>query len=245
MPEERRRSLNSPSDTLSIGCLNDNRFVATRRAPPRLSIHDLRTGQEIAGARLEPGFHDYQVSAISRSGRLVLVGLTAFGGLKGCSVVDLTDPSTPSVKHFRDQPINSRGYGATFSTDGRFAALCGDGQIVEIWDTTTLGRVAALDGHGSPVLTVAFSPDGKTLASGDAEGFVKLWNVTTWRELFTLAELGHPVPCLRFSPDGRTLAATSDPVKSEGSSELVLWRTRSSPESGADASLWTSVDGAK
>lgn len=34
-----------------------------------------------------------------------------------------------------------------------------------------------LEGHKSPVLSVAFSPDGQTLATGGFDRAVKLWDV--------------------------------------------------------------------
>ncbi|KAF8858540.1 hypothetical protein BDZ45DRAFT_591086 [Acephala macrosclerotiorum] len=43
-----------------------------------------------------------------------------------------------------------------------------------------------LEGHSSPVRSVAFSPDGKQVVSGSGDGTVRLWDTTTGAVLQTL-----------------------------------------------------------
>jgi len=69
---------------------------------------------------------------------------------------------------------------------------------------------ARLDGHGSPVFSVAFSPDGKALASGLMDGRIFLWDLTTQPASSTsIAAHMNPVFGLAFDPRGRRLASGS------------------------------------
>ena len=66
-----------------------------------------------------------------------------------------------------------------------------------------------LNGHASPVRSVAFSPDGRTLATGSDDNTVKLWDIANGKELRTLEGHADVVSSVAFSPDGRTLATGS------------------------------------
>ena len=67
-----------------------------------------------------------------------------------------------------------------FSPDGAvFLNGRGEGGI-QLWDTTTGDKIAALDGHTLGISTLAFSPDGTTLVSTAADGTILLWE---WNEI--------------------------------------------------------------
>ncbi|HEX2316682.1 MAG TPA: protein kinase [Thermomonospora sp.] len=79
----------------------------------------------------------------------------------------------------------SRGFSAeaVISPDGHTLAIT-DSEGIELWDTTSRRRTAALPGdkHDITFGAVAFSPDGKTLASGNGSGngndrILRLWRV--------------------------------------------------------------------
>ena len=63
-----------------------------------------------------------------------------------------------------------------------------------------------LEGHASPVYSVAFSPDGSRLASGSDDQTVRVWNIATGQVEQTLEGHSATVWSVAFSPDGSRLA---------------------------------------
>ena len=66
-----------------------------------------------------------------------------------------------------------------------------------------------LEGHDSPVVSLAYSPDGQTLASGSMDKTIKLWDLKTGKESATLKGHKDTVHSVAYSPDGKTLASGS------------------------------------
>ncbi|KAJ5093448.1 hypothetical protein N7456_009309 [Penicillium angulare] len=67
-----------------------------------------------------------------------------------------------------------------------------------------------LEGHSSPVLTVALSQKGKLLASGSKDCTVRLWDPIEGSLLNVLYGHCGGVSSIAFSPDGRLLASASE-----------------------------------
>jgi WD40 repeat protein len=121
-----------------------------------------------------------------------------------------------------------------FSPDGTLLASVGDDQTIKLWNvlndltklptqtesevwaiTEDLARLSGqllktLQGHTSPVLSVAFSPDRSTLASSGADYTVKLWNIWSGQLLNTFQGHSNWVRSVQFNADGTLLASASD-----------------------------------
>ena len=86
---------------------------------------------------------------------------------------------------------------------------------VRVWDVTSGGLLALLEGYTDGLLSLAYSPGGESLATGGRDGLIRLYdrsaqpgsvleNVSPMPGGQTLYS---PVSALAFSPDGRELAS--------------------------------------
>jgi WD40 repeat protein len=100
-----------------------------------------------------------------------------------------------------DRPI-------ALSPDGEVLACQNEsGARIDLLDLATGHRVAALDGHGDVVTSLAFSRDGRLLVSGSTDKSVRIWDVGTRKQLFALSGHEDAVTCVAISADGRTVAS--------------------------------------
>jgi WD40 repeat protein len=112
---------------------------------------------------------------------------------------------------------------ATFSPDGRIAALgCGDGTI-QLWDMQNGIRLQTGFRRTRGVGWLAFSPDGKTILAEYGEEVV-LWDLETERILRVFNGRGTSRRSVAFSPDGRSI------ISGAADNKLILWDIRNERE---------------
>jgi len=93
-----------------------------------------------------------------------------------------------------------------FSPDGKTLASASDSGTVELWDTATGTRTAALHGVLLGFHSVAFSRDGERLEAGSSgQEAIKMWDLRSLEEVATLTAPGFHAA--QFSPDGNTIIA--------------------------------------
>ena len=72
-------------------------------------------------------------------------------------------------------------YSAAFSPDGSIVAsgtlVIGNVDVLEVRDVATGTLMAALEGHGGTIGSLAFSPDGSTFTSGSEDGTALVWDL--------------------------------------------------------------------
>jgi WD40 repeat protein len=107
--------------------------------------------------------------------------------------------------HFTGQ---SRIHDLKFSHDGKILASASDSGAVELWDTATGTRYAALRGVLLGYHSVAFSADAERLAaSSGGQEAIKIWDLHSLEEVATLPGKGSLFDHAQFSADGNTIAA--------------------------------------
>jgi WD40 repeat protein len=139
-----------------------------------------------------------RVTAISRSGSLVAIGLG--------DRVAVIDTSTGRSRVFpKDSTVTSLAFGP----GGRMLAVGGSDGTVTLW-TLASGRVrTVLRGHVGPVLAIAFSPRSTLIASASKDGTAR---VTRLNGTPVAVMSGHtnPITDVAFSPDGTRIVTASE-----------------------------------
>ncbi|MFO0947273.1 MAG: protein kinase [Planctomycetota bacterium] len=74
---------------------------------------------------------------------------------------------------------------------------------ITVWEFTTDKKKLVLEGHSSPITSIAPLPNGRWLMSTDADGVVCLWNLDQGKLERTVIKTGSPVVSIAVSPDGR------------------------------------------
>ena len=115
------------------------------------------------------------------------------------------DPLSPTGLYsvaVQPQPRNGQG-------KALFAAAGWEGTIT-LWQPNDQGpptAVATLEGHQTPIETLAFSPDGTLLASAGSDQEILIWRVSYGTQAASLGGNRDRVTALAFSPDGSRLAS--------------------------------------
>ena len=109
-------------------------------------------------------------------------------------------PATPKLPH--SGPVNAVAFSPTAET-----LACASGNMIQLWDPSTLTLKMTLAGHTDTIWTLAFSPDGTLLVTGGDDGRVILWDMASQRELKKLTKQERAVVSLVFKGDGKTVAA--------------------------------------
>jgi len=116
-------------------------------------------------------------------------------------------------------PHGSRPYALAPSTDGRYLAVGGSGNMA-VWERKRDDWALLTSKEGTGYRYLAFAPGSWTLAIGGEGDGVRVIDVPSMKERRVLKGLDDAVHSVAFSPDGSVLAATSF------AGELVMWDWR-------------------
>jgi len=195
-----------------------------------LRVKDLR-GQTLKSFR-EGAARTFADAALTRSGRLLVLGLDDRGGL-------VFDPRRPDATRRLAGTAGSEP--ALLSPDARWAGVVVKGES-GVWSTQD-GRRRGSMVRGRPE---AFSADGSRLAvaSEDAgRGAVRILDAATGRVIGATMQARQPVVSAAFSPDGSTLALLTESASLTERSKtyaVELWDAVRGTRLGAeDLVSWT------
>ena len=106
-------------------------------------------------------------------------------------------------------------FAVAWSGDGRLLAVTANHSqrrgVIELYDAVSCARLAALEGHDGPILSLAFNCAGTLLASQSWDITFRLWDPRARRELVRGGV--HAVGEVHFSPDDRLLGPFRDGSK--------------------------------
>jgi WD40 repeat protein/tRNA A-37 threonylcarbamoyl transferase component Bud32 len=165
----RKVQIRAPSALNNVKLSADGRFLVGVGRDEHARVWDLASGKELYDYRVI----DATASQIDLSpdGKQLLASATAEGELV---VLYRAGQEKPKVLNKKVGGYN-RLQGA-LSPDGKLAAVAGEGNFIEFYDTTTGERGRTLRTR-STAERVAFSPDGNQLAVGERTGLVTLWRL--------------------------------------------------------------------
>ena len=113
------------------------------------------------------------------------------------------------------------GYGShsAVSQDGRKVAVA-NGYKIEVFDSTTGGRVASNMKAGETIWKLAFHPDGRHLLAG-GRGKVMIWDIEKQTKVSELDVPTSYIQCLAISNDGKRIAA----IPSSAGQALIVFNS--------------------
>ncbi|MFL6208770.1 MAG: PQQ-binding-like beta-propeller repeat protein [Pyrinomonadaceae bacterium] len=85
----------------------------------------------------------------------------------------------------------------------------GEGNLVEVWDTATLKRVAMLRGHTATVNSAAFSSDDRFIVTASNDKTARVWDVKSGQEITRLSGHEGRVTSAAFSPNDQLVVTSS------------------------------------
>ena len=197
----------------------DGATIAVGSSGKRVELLDVVTLQKFA----EFGGHSHFVSSVAFSSDGMTLASCSFGEVKLWDVGTQQNIATLAHEHWVES--------VAFSPNGKILATGSwggtsslDAAAVRLWNVSTRGIVATLEGHNGRITSVAFSPDGKTLASGSDDETVKLWDIATRTNIVTFEEHQSAIRSIAFSPDGKALVSGSEDNSMPSSNNTVkLW----------------------
>jgi serine/threonine protein kinase/WD40 repeat protein len=145
-----------------------------------------------------------QTRRLAMKERFALLAFDPKGARLACAT--FVEPSlqireVESGRVLSTSPIDP-GYVA-WSPDGNLLATgCWDGNVY-LWDPRDCRKVATLEGHTKPLMSVAFNHAGDLLASSSSGDDLRLWNPITGRQIVNFEGCAYG---LHFSLDDKRLA---------------------------------------
>ncbi|MFD7428196.1 trypsin-like peptidase domain-containing protein [Streptomyces sp. NPDC059818] len=187
---------------MHVGFSPDGKIIAANDTSGNAHTWDAATGERRKVYRNPAKREDFIARSLKFSSDGKMIALGRDDG--AICIWDVATGETRFTLKQREGPLE-----LAFSSDGKTLAAT-EGNVVQLWDTTTGKSQGALAGHTGLVTSLAFSPDGETLATGSEDATAQLWDVATQEARHKLVGHTGPVMSVSFSPDGKYLATGSE-----------------------------------
>ncbi|VDN98728.1 unnamed protein product [Rodentolepis nana] len=213
-----------PAETWSVAFSPDSRFVATGSNAGTIHVIGVESHKQESSIALDGKFiYCLAYVSLGRSTNLLGLRSQANGRLQPEGIIVLLTSSlfpsnhyvpfyAQAAERFVEQSLGERFmrlYGADKSPDGARIAAGSITGIVSIVDLRS-GAILPLDGHATPVRSVAFSHDGRLVASTADDKLIRIYDARDGRLVVSSLQ-GHSswVVSSTFSPDSKRLATAS------------------------------------
>ena len=135
---------------------------------------------------------------------------------------------------------NASVRGATYSRDGRYIVTFGDDATVQLFEASSVQRLARWLGHRDAVISASFDARGERVVTSSTDGRAIVWKVKGQQPALWLAGEAGDVHACGFSQDG------SRAVCGDGNGEAHVWDARSgrllyavrAVNAGSGSTLW-------
>jgi WD40 repeat protein len=210
----------------SLAVLNRGTQLISSSLDQHLILRDLKTGETLAKKRFDKLFPNSL--AVSRDGKMVAVGLFAFGTPGKTQLLSL-----PNLEPL-GEPFSGHLFGITgvrFANEDRDLITASGDDAISVWDIANHQLRFRLK-HTLAVTCLNLSPDGKKLVSGAGQGTqpgeIRVWDLTTGKQLLDLGGHTREVTAVDWSLDGSRIVSGSGFLDTPA--ELKVWDARNGDE---------------